>query len=281
MKQSLSLLAGAIAGVAAAAWFMRRNTSRKDKMPNDAVELVRAHQELGTRCDGYVAREEHWVPDMMLLGLALDVVEHSHAVILLHDSEVSRAAIANARAAFEAAVDLLYLVATPSSYDQLGSLMYVTELVEQENLKDRGEATNAIIGEPAMVPSSTPEEVVELDGAEWEKMRPDGRALLGDALDTVRKRKRHGHWSGLGRKALGHEVEARLGEDPGLGSMFDTTYGLLSIHSHPRSRAAHRARRQEGDVVVFTRDEHAASLAAGVAQMACELAWRGMDRRPE
>lgn len=113
-------------------------------------------------------------PDTVLYALAIDVAEHARAVGILVISEVPRAAMVNARAAFESALDALLLVSDPLRYDERGMYARACELVEQENLIERMNAADAAIGKTRRRPVLNPEDGCRRrrvlgSGAYWSK----------------------------------------------------------------------------------------------------------------
>ena len=111
----------------------------------------------------YVGFGAHKVSDIILFNLAIDVQEHSQAVIAIAASGKPRAAYVNARAALESAIDANYLVADPAEYDQRGARARIFELFASERLQQRaGIGTTAIPGSSEAV-----EQAVVADAALW------------------------------------------------------------------------------------------------------------------
>lgn len=246
-------------------------------------DLIEEHRKLGARLQGFCIWERRLVPDLVLHGYAIDIVEQSNAVIILLQSQVPRAAVANARAAFEAALDMLLLTSREDEYDWFGALARASELIENEGLVSRRDAANALIGVESEPESYTPDQVVEHDGELWERGFPGGKALLQRAYEEVRKsRDRRRHWSGLSRRAIGAEIDKGRGDSAGLAEMIDTTYGLISVHAHGRPRLADRSTRvDELGRLVFVQKESHAGLARGVAYIACQFGLLALDRRSD
>src|SRR5690606_13773191 len=142
---------------------------------------------------------------------------------------------------FEAAMDMLLMTAVVDHYDRNGALARAAELVEMERLAERRDTANRLIGLSSPPLSHTPEEAAAIEGGYWEQGMSGAKTLMLQALADVRgSRERRRHWSGLGRHEIGKEIERLRGESEGLAAMADATYGLLSIHSHPRPRTTDR-----------------------------------------
>jgi hypothetical protein len=243
--------------------------------------LLEAHNALAARCNGYRVFERHFVPDRMLHGFALEVIEQTHAILLLTepDSLVPRAAIANARSAFEAAWEMLLLVSGEASFDRYGALVRAFELLEQEKLLERRDRASAAIQLDVTDAGMTPEQAAEKDGQVWGVGFPTAPELMRQAVAELREKPRR-HWLGVSQTDMGFAIRKRYGsEDPGLGEMVDTTYGVLSVHAHARPRTNDRGTRIEDGRVVFTSKEEHGRLASSVGAVACQLAENALKRR--
>ncbi len=229
----------------------------------------------------YPFAPEHYIADLALYGLAIDILEHSLAVQLLRNSEVPRAAFANARAAFEAGMDILLLTSERTEYDVRGCLARAHELNEDKRLQAR---YNRASSESGLSPQSEQDfaTLVEEDAVAWDKLVP-GR---GDFLRSVvaefseRPSGKRKHWSGMSREEIGLAVAQSLGAEPGVGQIFDAMYGGLSSHSHPRMRVGQRET-TEGDTggFVFSAKPSDKTAPAGAASYACSAAVASLKRR--
>lgn len=240
-------------------------------------DLAEARTQLHGRMTGLPAATVHLLPDMVLYGYAIDVLEQALAVETLTDSGDHRASFANARAAMEAAQDLLYLVRSESDYDESGSLARCHELLEYDDLKERSASADSLEGLDAPSWERAPA-IVERDAAAWDAVAEGKGEILRGALQKVQPRRRR-HWSGLSRRVLAERVAVVMGASPGWAAMHDALYGLASIHSHPRPRSGLRTIDLKGDTVVFGPRPEDEDVPAKLASLACLSAKDALDRR--
>ena len=252
-------------------------------MTDHVVSLGAAVADLDRARSRFRIRLRHFMPDTVLYSLGIDVAEHARAAAILVRTEVSRAGMVNARAAFESALDALLLVADPALYDERGMFARACELVEQENLIDRMNAADVAIGSSRRRDSIHPEEIVREEGEFWEQELPGARdkflGILKDVRATGRWRK---HWSGFGgRKQLAEELDRIEGPGRGLKEMSDALYGLQSMHSHPRPRIGIREIQQdhEGRIEFRTAPDDPQRVA-GIAVLASSLVTLAIARQP-
>lgn len=90
--------------------------SKQDRQAGVDAKMVELHGAYG----GFPLTLAHGHPDYALLQFAFNVWEQAGAVRLVTNGPSPRAAVANARAAFEASLDMYALVAEPSLYDEMG-----------------------------------------------------------------------------------------------------------------------------------------------------------------
>jgi len=247
------------------------------------AKLSEARVQLDHARSSYKIRLRHLFPDTVLYALAIDVAEHARAVGILVGSEVPRAAMVNARAAFESALDALLLVSDPSRYDERGMYARACELVEQENLIERMNAADAAIGKTRRRPALNPEEVVAEEGEFWSQELAGAKERFLEILKDVRSTSRwKKHWSGLGSlKHVAVELDRLEGPGRGLKEMADALYGLQSMHSHPRPRIGMREIKRDAEgSVEFQTAAADPKRAAGFAFLSCTLAKLALDRKP-
>src|SRR3712207_3051743 len=109
----------------------RRTPSKEERQ----ADLNSKMTELYGSFDGFPLALSHGHPDNALLQFAFDVWEQAGAVLLVTSGPSPRASVANARAAFEASLDMYALVAEPSSYDEMGAFIRACELLGKEDLR--------------------------------------------------------------------------------------------------------------------------------------------------
>lgn len=241
-----------------------------------------AHDKLSQEMNGFRIYLRHGIPDTVLFHYALDVLEQGHAAWILTDSVVARAAIANARAAYEASIYMLALTAIEADYDRNGILARACELVELENLQARRAKADQAMQLPPIPAGRTPEQVMEADGARWETEVPGAKALCLQLLQDVREDKRwKRHWTGdNGWPGVTQRVATSWGTQAGFVEMADALYGAESYQSHPRPRASSRdARWDEQGRLAAAPKESDGPMAAALAHLACTFAQAAVDRR--
>lgn len=177
----------------------------------------------------------------MLCDLAVDVRDQVQVVTRLIDSPYRRALFANARAAFESAIDAIALTDRESEYDRRGADAYVFGMFEIETLGRRiGAEDTRVLGHSEGLEKGIAQEV-----AEWNAVAPGKGSLLRQAFEQLPKRLKSGprHWSGRTNEQLYELVTATLPAGTReLARTLDGLYGLLSMHTHPRPRFGQSAR---------------------------------------
>lgn len=229
----------------------------------------------------YPVAPEHFVADSALFGLAIDVLEQSLAVQLLRDSEVPRAAFANARAAFEAGQDALYLTSDESRYDDYGCLARVHELNEDERIVDRFKQAQAE-DEPPLAEFRPAQAVVDEEAAAWDRVVPGSGDCLRRAFETFHARpgQQKKHWTGLNRGDIALAVADQLAAESGVGEMYNAMYGSLASQSHPRMRVNQRAIESESDGAFLAASKPEDRVAPGsAATFGCISALVALKRR--
>lgn len=252
-------------------------------MTDHIKELSESIPALDVARSSYRIRLRHLLPDTVLYALVLDVAEHARAVQILVGSDVPRAAMVNARAAFESALDALLLVSDHSLYDERGMYARACELVEQENLIQRMDLADDVIGKDRHRPPVVPEDIVKEEGEYWAQEFPEASTRFAGVLKDVRSSKRwKKHWSGLGGiKQVAIELDRIEGPGRGLKEMADAIYGLQSMHSHPRPRIGMREINQDAEGrIEFQTAANDPQRAAGIADLSCSLAKIALERKP-
>jgi hypothetical protein len=245
--------------------------------PSDVREALTATLDLiRERLANLVLRRHHLVPDFVVFCYATDVLEHSRATLLLVDSDVPRTAYACARAALEAAQDLMLLVSEPSDYDNAGARVYAWELLETEHLQRR-----FVLGKKGMgveVPADlgmTVDEAAKRTAAKWGAANPEAETLLQGALTEFREHAPP-HWSGRSRKKImEHMVDGSPYE--GVAAAMDALYGALSIQTHPRIREWSRTFQFTGGRVAVRENPEDRHLPVSAAWTAAHGTWIAIE----
>lgn len=228
----------------------------------------------------YPFRYEHFIADLLLVNLSTDVLEHAMAVQVLGPSDVPRAAHANARAAVEAAQDLMLLTADESGYDQHGYRARAFELLETQQLQERFHRANAATGLSTQEAGQSARDIIAIDAAECDARAPGTGVKLLDAFHAMARSKLPRHWSGMTRKQLTIHLEASPGGEAGFGMMQDAIYGVLSIHSHPRPRMSKRQlEEQEDGHIVIPPAPDDREIVDALTSWACAAAASALTRR--
>jgi len=239
--------------------------------------------ELRSRLAKRPAALAHLFSDLGLAGLAGEVLEHTGAILLLSASEFPRASYSCARAALEASQDAIYLVADARTYDRLGALLRVFDLIDTAKLRSHFRAAQEALGLGALEePKRSGDEIIADEARKWGEHSTEGcRLLLGEWEEA--KRRKPGalrHWSGLQRTELLKQVETQI---PELGPFYDTQMGiykLLSMHSHPGFRYSSRSRsRNASGTLVLSSKPTDRFVPLVVCEAATRLVLTALDRR--
>jgi hypothetical protein len=243
--------------------------------------LSEALADLEREATRYPGRRESLLSDFVLYSFVTDVREHARAVEILTSSQVPRTALTTGRAALESALDAAFLVADPSQYLYRGAQARVAELYEVHELHRRAQPidTAASIKEPNE--AMHPEDIIVADASSWDEDAPGRGAILRKAWEAYTKdpgalRK---HWSLLSKEDVYQTVFAG-DEAKVLSGMADVVHGLLSMASHPRTRAGAReiTFTDDGGVVLGTKKTDA-EAAREIAAFACILVTAALQRR--
>ena len=246
----------------------------------DTLPLNESLAALGATLTDYPCQPEHFVADRGLIDLAIDVAEHGHAVELLAASTVPRAAYANARAAFESALDILYLTLTEEAYDCCGCMLRAFVALANEDIQRRFVRANMAGGMPAQAVDLA-ETVILSDARAWDEIVPGKGKELRAAFEEVRASPPHQHhWSGLTRKERTDALAVSTSTEPGFAEIADAIYGALSAHTHPRLRGTARATHEHGDGrVTITGLAEDVVIPAELASFACVAALEALAKR--
>jgi hypothetical protein len=219
----------------------RRDASTREKRL-DALRLGLTRLEQALK--PYPLVNRHGLPDYVFLQFAADVFEQSGATLLVASGPAPRAAVANARAAFESSADMLALVAEPTLYDEMGAFVRVCELLAQEDLRRLRKEASRVVGSPA--PEGEPEaieEVVRREGQAWDVDQPGVLEMYERVLIQARSDGRwRRHWSGLGNyNEVLKYIERKHGADPGFKEVGAMWYRAATHGSHPGPRTGTRS----------------------------------------
>ena len=249
-------------------------------MPMGTLPLPQAFATLEKRLVKFPCAPAHFVADRSLIDLAIDIAEHSCAVLTLSVSTVPRTAYSNARSAFESALDILYLTIQEGTYDDNGCAIRAFTALANENIQRRFLEANVLAGVPGPT-VEVAEDVIREDARLWDGVVPGKGDALRAAFERVNALKPHQrHWSGLEKKELAEKIGGLPGGEPGFAQIYGALYGALSAHSHPRFRGAARSTHEsnDGGIMISGRPEDA-ELPAEIASYACVAALEALDKR--
>jgi hypothetical protein len=229
--------------------------------------------------------KQHGLPDYALLQFAADVLEQAGATLLVTSGPAPRAAVANARAAFESSLDMLALVAEPSLYDEMGAFVRVCELIAREDLRRLREEASRVAGFSRVgSESQATEEIVAGEGQLWEADQPGALQMYERVLGQARSDGRwKSHWSGLGNYTeLLKYIERKHGAEVGFKEIGAMWYRAATHESHPGLRTGTRSVEWNpiGRLAVGHRANDDA-LPLVVANYACEHALEALRLRRE
>lgn len=203
----------------------------------DPQELETALEELRRAMSETGVSSDHLVPDLVAIGLAREVYENASAALCVSRSEVSRPLYPNARAAFEAAQDLVLLI-VQEDYDEAGARAAATEILDRETSRELvQEVTTAMGGNDDIAPQDTNAHVEDIAGT-WDKYARGKGDLVRDAVPRLRKLRKKGkyHWSGLSRSKIHKTLGAEMDALAGTSELYRSMYNLLSFETHPSPR---------------------------------------------
>lgn len=244
-------------------------------------ELPDRIEDIETLLDPYECRVEHFVADCVLFGYGADVVEHARAVTLVSASPVPRAAYSNARSAFEAGIEMLYLVSQPDEYDWRGCLARASELRESDHIVEATALTRNSYGVSQEARPKSAEERLRSDARFVDSKNPGSGEMLRRAYLQLVTQSPTNHWSGLSRAAMAARAAEALGLNPGFAHGAVATYSILSRHSHPRLRLGSRELVKDGDGKFLLSNASPVAVEARVhTSFACFCAAAALRARP-
>jgi hypothetical protein len=242
---------------------------------NDA-QLSAALRDLHGAMTDFPLSPRYALADVVLYGLAMDVLEQGEATRVVSLLKSPRPALTNARAAIESAVDVSFLVSLESEYAVRGCRARVFELLEIERMARRADVL------PGTLPGASPqiERSIQGDVATLEERAPGrGRLLLGVYEELVKDPRRK-HWSDHSREEL-YELIAVDGIAPAdFAQQMSILYSALSMNAHPRARGGQRPTTMIAENnMLYRPDPSHADRAREVASIAVRLATRAVQRR--
>jgi hypothetical protein len=244
--------------------------------------LNEATARLTRSLDHFPARGHHLIPDLALIHLALDVYEHCDIILHHPDPRTARGLWVNARAALEAAVEMLLLVCEECTYDVRGASVRAYELLDNQNLQHRFRKADLAAGvDPPSEPGNA-EDPALAEADKWEELAPGQGRVMRQAFEHVQATVSRGakHWSGKSWTDLLREVAEKHTLEPGAIEVIDTLYGTSSVHTHPRLRSRHRELRFDasGDISIVPGHDDSDAMRA-LAATAAHLAVIALERR--
>jgi len=227
-------------------------------------------------------RRPHAVADHAVTHLGIDVFEHCDVILRHPNPQTARALWANARAAIEAGIEMLFITADEGEYDLRGASARAFELLENHQLQRRMRRADEAAGvaEPSI--PGDPEYPALTDAGAWDGISPGKGKVMRQAFEAVQAGNARGekHWSGRSFTAMVWEAAEAHNLGAGALEIVDAFYGAASIHSHPRVRSNHRAtvRNDDGgfDIVPGHDDSEAMRDLARTAAM---FAIQGLRKR--
>lgn len=151
------------------------------------MDLKTAIAELDSELQTFTCRPRTLVPDLVLYGLALDVLESAGAVAYLEASSLPHRAYPNARVAFEGAQSALVL-ATHEDYERVGARAWV--YFEWKDRAWRSKLEQMTIPEdPAAAEKDWLAQDVAKMAACWNSVSDGQGRLLFQALSNIRQQK--------------------------------------------------------------------------------------------
>ena len=225
----------------------------------------------------YRGAKSHWVSDMILYNLAMDVREQSEAVLAVRGTAGRRAAYANARAALESARDLAFLTTDEEQYDFRAARARVFEVFENAELERRAPAVPEA-GGSTPAPSMPAEDILIQDANDWEDAGPGMGKVMRRAIEDVQRDRNplRKHWSGLAQPDLHQAIARRWGGDP---KMWEALEAVLAINAHPRPRTGSRTLELQGDTFLLGDRDVDDEVPASIASLACMVAVDALKRR--
>lgn len=248
----------------------------------DHEPFIRALNALAEPAKRFFIYDAQFVPDIILYHLVLDVLEQGRAVSHLVAEGVGRPAWANTRAAFEAARDMLVLVAVPDEYCLMGARARVYEVLDTHQLLERRAKADGMLRiENQATDPKLPEEIVAAEAERWDEFAPGRGSLMRDAIGPISNQPLSAHWSGFKNREIRHRIANSAGDSAGVPEMMDALYGIQSIHAHPGSRTSLRNTSLKPDGTLFV-EPREVDLQAPLAFMAmtAQLALIAFERRP-
>ena len=179
--------------------------------------------------------------DLATLHLAYEVVEQTKATRILIASDVPRSAYTNARAAFESAIDLMYLTADMSRYSELGAAFRTHEVFEDVRLQAKYVAADKANDLPPREVDD-PLIILEKDATDLEEDFAEEAALLRQVVleFSARNGQKRKSFSGLTRDEQMRAAIELIKAEVGIEEIVLASYSALSNNSHPRMRTSDR-----------------------------------------
>ncbi len=203
--------------------------------------LVKARSDFRLAREAFSPLAAHLVPDMVLLGYAIEIDENIHAAELLLTNGFGHRAFPNVRAAYEAA-QLAILLVTDNDYDLAGARAWL-----YHHHKDAGyvkmHGPTVMQGEDDMTPEQWLEAATREIADTWEDFSPGKRDVVAKASDILRRqRSKPDNWAGVSvASELAKRMEAlakRGGHQAreGVAKVYSAGYAALNRDTHPRTR---------------------------------------------
>lgn len=230
------------------------------------------------RIRAFRADSKHWTAHLSLLGYLGDFLGNARAVLVLTECPETRLALwSNARLAFEAAQDALYLL-TRENVDEAAGEIRAFERLEHADWKGK-----VALAFPEDVDGATYESVVNKeierilrDASRAKHREPALYTAFEAALERRRADYRHpagrkpSHWAGS-RAAIARQIGERIGVDDEAQRQV-MMYSRLSRFAHPRYRVdAHERWDGAPAFTTFIPTGAAIGQAVGITEIAANI----------
>jgi hypothetical protein len=226
-------------------------------------------------------RNAHFLPDLALKMLAVQVLQYGRAVLSLRDRQLLSWSFPSARAAFETAEDLAYLAFAPSEteYDRLGALAIIGAEMALCRTRGLAQAAGARLGRPRLPEGLTEKQRIGVAADFWEVRRPGASAIVWAAYEDAAAAWEGGtkHWTTLSRRETHKALNGRL-SDPALSAVLASWYDILASRSHPGLHSP-GLKFEDGELTLFTANEEDSPVPPASVRVAAQLAVYSLQRQ--
>lgn len=206
------------------------------------MDLANRLKQLEAEIDSFACTRRAFVPDLVLLGLAIDVFESGKAVYDTSHSGFPHKAYSNARLAFEGTQQAVVLV-THERYEHAGATAWVYFESKDAYWRSAIERNKDAISSELTADEWLDSRVLAMSRL-WDSMLLGQSALLNDALQLVRQdaKKRPDNWLHEDLTARQHRAYEMFGANKATEDLSQTAeinkriYRTLCREAHARPR---------------------------------------------